>query len=629
MRGHNYKLIVLVTLLLALAASCGEDAPVQPDQDTRPPAAVADLSCPTVTSSSATLTWTAPGDDGASGTASQYDVRYSTATITDENFAAATQATNIPKPNSAGTTEVFTVTGLQEQTEYFFALKTKDDASNWSGLSVVASATTEAEGVAPAAVTNLASSSPTATSVTLTWTAPGDDGTVGTAAEYDIRYSTSVITNANFDAADQASNPPTPSLAGSGETFVVTGLAEQTTYYFALKAADEVPNWSGLSNVVTGTTSAEAVPPALISNLVVTSKTAFSVTLSWTAPGDDGNSGTASEYDVRYSTAAINGATFASATKASNIPAPQTAGSTESFTVEGLLGGWTYYFAVKTADEVPNWSGISNVPTTTTEQPLIQITTNSALDRFPDWSPDGTQIVFASQRSGNTDVWTVPAAGGAPVQVTTASGTDNSPAWSPDGSTIAYYSDRGVSGGATVIMTIPATGGSTTQITSNPGLGDFGPCWSPDGSQIAFNRRLVNVSHDIWTVPSAGGTPSQVTTNSAWDANPAWSPDGSLIAFYSQRDGGNDIWTIPATGGTAVRVTTTGGVYPDWSPDGSLIAYEYAGHLWTIPAAGGSPVQLTNETDLDGSPAWSPDGTRIAFDRRISGNYDIWIMWVK
>jgi len=626
MRARNFLLVAHLMLFLSLTVGCSEDDAVQPDFDTRAPANVADLACPTTTSSSITLTWTAPGDDGASGTASQYDIRYSTSTITDANFGSANQAANVPKPSSGGTTEVFAVAGLQEKTTYYFALKTADDVPNWSGLSVVADATTLAEGDAPAAVTNLASSSPTASSVTLAWTAPGDDGDVGTATEYDIRYSTSVITDANFGSATQAANLPIPSLAGSGETFTVIGLVENTTYYFALKAADEVPNWSDLSNVVTGTTSSEAVPPALISNLVVSSKTAFSVTLSWTAPGDDGTSGRASEYDIRYSTAVITGATFNSATKAANIPAPSTSGTEESFTIPGLLGGWTYYFAVKTADEVPNWSGISNVLNTRTEQPLQQITTNSALDRFPTWSPDGTKLAFASQRSGNTDLWTIPVAGGTATRLTINTGWDNFPAWSPDGTKIAYYSDMGV--GNTHIWTMPATGGTPVQITINSGQGDFAPCWSPDGSQIAFNS-LRSGNHDIWTVSASGGTPFKVTTNTAWDANPAWSPNGNLIAFYSQRSGGFDIWTIPPTGGTTVRVTTTGGNNPSWSPDGSQIAYTKSGNLWTIPATGGTSVQITNEADLDDQAAWSPDGTRIAFDRLRGGIYDIWIMWVK
>lgn len=103
-------------------------------------------------------------------------------------------------------------------------------------------------------------------SVTLTWTAPGDDGNVGTAAVYDVRYSTSLITNANFNAAQQATGEPVPKAAGSTETFTVTGLQPNTAYYFAIKTADEAANWSGLSNVVNKTTG-DTVPPAAVADL--------------------------------------------------------------------------------------------------------------------------------------------------------------------------------------------------------------------------------------------------------------------------------------------------------------------------------------------------------------------------
>ena len=61
------------------------------------------------------LSWTAPGDDGATGTATTYDVRYSTSTITAGNWASATQATGEPAPSVAGSAETFTVTGLSEE----------------------------------------------------------------------------------------------------------------------------------------------------------------------------------------------------------------------------------------------------------------------------------------------------------------------------------------------------------------------------------------------------------------------------------------------------------------------------------------------------------------------------------
>jgi PKD repeat protein len=107
----------------------------------------------------------------------------------------------------------------------------------------------------PSAVTDLTATNPTSTTLTLRWTAPGDDGSTGTATRYDVRYRTgSAITESNWNSASQCRDEPTPGHAGSTETFVVTGLSPNTTYYFALKTADEVPNQSPISNSPQGVT---------------------------------------------------------------------------------------------------------------------------------------------------------------------------------------------------------------------------------------------------------------------------------------------------------------------------------------------------------------------------------------
>jgi len=106
----------------------------------------------------------------------------------------------------------------------------------------------------PANVTDLSVSGATTNSLTLTWTAPGQDGNNGTAAEYDIRYATSNIDNETWEFAIQASGEPAPGPAGSNETFVVGGLAFATTYYFALKTGDDAGNWANLSNIAHGAT---------------------------------------------------------------------------------------------------------------------------------------------------------------------------------------------------------------------------------------------------------------------------------------------------------------------------------------------------------------------------------------
>ncbi len=109
----------------------------------------------------------------------------------------------------------------------------------------------------PAAVTNLGVAGLSSMSVTLTWTAPGDDGTLGNASSYVIKYLDQPITAANFASAVTVVNPPVPKPAGSVETFEVRGLLSNKTYYFALKALDEAGNVSDLSNVVSAVTPSQ------------------------------------------------------------------------------------------------------------------------------------------------------------------------------------------------------------------------------------------------------------------------------------------------------------------------------------------------------------------------------------
>ncbi len=86
-----------------------------------------------------------------------------------------------------------------------------------------------------------------------------------------------------------------------------------------------------------------------------------SITLGWTAPGDDGKTGSAARYDLRYSTSPLTEATFASATAVAGMPVPQPAGTRQSVRVPNLLDTGVYYFAMKTVDAAGNWSGLSNV----------------------------------------------------------------------------------------------------------------------------------------------------------------------------------------------------------------------------------------------------------------------------
>ncbi|MBI4283376.1 MAG: immune inhibitor A, partial [Chloroflexi bacterium] len=118
----------------------------------------------------------------------------------------------------------------------------------------------EADTIAPAAVTNLSVGSVTANSATLVWTAPGDDLNTGTATQYDLRYLAGTpITEANWNTANQTTGEPAPLPSGFTQNYIVTGLIPDTTYYFAIKTVDEDLNWSPLSNVISGITLTEGM----------------------------------------------------------------------------------------------------------------------------------------------------------------------------------------------------------------------------------------------------------------------------------------------------------------------------------------------------------------------------------
>jgi len=110
------------------------------------------------------------------------------------------------------------------------------------------------DGTPPGVVADLLASGEVQDSVTLTWTATGDGDAVGAAYLNDVRYATEPIDEVTWDVATRASGEPIPQLAGSPETFVVSRLMPGTTYYFALKAMDEVGNVGGLSNLASATT---------------------------------------------------------------------------------------------------------------------------------------------------------------------------------------------------------------------------------------------------------------------------------------------------------------------------------------------------------------------------------------
>jgi hypothetical protein len=142
-----------------------------------------------------------------------------------------------------------------------------------------------------------------------------------------------------------------------------------------LESVDTLPSLAGA--VLTGgrlnaffpIAEPDSIAPATITDLVAVAENATWVELEWTATGDDSTDGTASRYEVRYSTSAIDSASFDLASIAPDPPQPQPSGNRETMRVGDLAFGTTYHFAVKAFDEFGNASPISNAASRTTLGP--------------------------------------------------------------------------------------------------------------------------------------------------------------------------------------------------------------------------------------------------------------------
>jgi Tol biopolymer transport system component len=239
-------------------------------------------------------------------------------------------------------------------------------------------------------------------------------------------------------------------------------------------------------------------------------------------------------------------------------------------------------------------------------------------------SPDGTKVAFAAVG----DIYVMPV-GGKPENITKDKYLDTDPAWSPDGSQLVYSSDKG--GGLLQLRIRDMKTGrdrQLTRLTTQP----QGATWSPDGKKIAFFAvdgmwRAANIS----VVDVAGGEVTQIHESMFAPGTPVWSADGktvavAMVAPYTKRfrEGTNQVLTMSATGGNdkwyapvpTLSIDSRGECGPVWSPDGTKMAAIYEGVLavWPVSPSGeplGPPRHVTAESAH--APSWFGDSKRILY----------------
>ena len=240
-------------------------------------------------------------------------------------------------------------------------------------------------------------------------------------------------------------------------------------------------------------------------------------------------------------------------------------------------------------------------------------------------SPDGSQIAFAAIG----DIYVMPVTGGAAVNLTKDSALDTDPSWSPDGSSLVYSSDKDSPFLQLWVRDMKSgQGRKVTNITTQP----QGASFSPDGKKIVF----FNVD-GMWRVAEmsildrASGQITKIHDSLPQPGTPTWSPDGKRIALAGIapmsvrfREGTNLVQTISAAGGDEkwyapipmLSIDSRGGGGPVWSPDGTKMAAIYEGVLsvWPVAVSGepqGPPRRVTSESAH--APSWQGDSRHILY----------------
>jgi TolB protein len=176
----------------------------------------------------------------------------------------------------------------------------------------------------------------------------------------------------------------------------------------------------------------------------------------------------------------------------------------------------------------------------------------------PRYSPDSSRIIFSMAINGNTDIYTIPVAGGTPTRLTNTPGIDTGGSFSPDGRRIVFESDRS---GNQQLYVMNADGSNQRRISFGGG-GYATPVWSPRGDLIAFTR---TGSFQIGVMTPDGGN-ARILTSGLYAEGPSWAPNGRAVMFTRGASQGQ-LWYVDVASGALRRVSTPlGGSDPAWSP---------------------------------------------------------------
>ena len=263
------------------------------------------------------------------------------------------------------------------------------------------------------------------------------------------------------------------------------------------------------------------------------------------------------------------------------------------------------------------------------------LTNHSAEDRYASYSPDGSQIVFESNRNGNWDIFIMNPSGDGVKQLTEGPGNYRRPYWNPSGSSVIYESvDKNE------LMEIDLSNNSTSVILSVKELsvnGIFGkiqfPRYSPKEQKFSFTLVENDTLMNIFIYDREKETIEEVFVNPYRTVYASWGTKGNRIVFHSRHDTENktdEIYEINLRDKSIRRLTNwpQHNFCPSYSPKDKYIVYSVSQvdnrpEIFIMKRDGSDQKQITFNSDGDTLPAWSPDGQKLLVTAYRNGNYEI------
>ena len=288
----------------------------------------------------------------------------------------------------------------------------------------------------------------------------------------------------------------------------------------------------------------------------------------------------------------------------------------------------------------------------------VRLTTQDSYEAVPVWSPDGSQIAFASDRYGNSDVFVMPSTGGSATRLTFNSAAEIPSAFTPDGRQVLFSaciqdpaeSALFPSSSLSELYAVPVKGGKTIQVLGTPAEM---VCYSPQGDFFLYQDRkgvedewrkhhISSITRDVWRYDVATGRHTNLTARAGEDRNPVLSADGRTVWCISEPPATKDghpvpegwktslnVYSFPLDNPKAMKAVTSFTTHPVrfLSRGGGTLCFTWDGEIYTLPVTGGTPAKVAIDITRDDenkperltlssgatSAAVSPDGKQVAF----------------